>query len=133
MNDIRIEIHPSSGIEEVYELSQVLDKGSNSLKYYFRYERPGGKGRFTPTTGRLIISESKAHKIIKLCQEISIGLLPDFATGLDGNTTLVTISHGMNWIQLKWWDKMPEPWLPVRKLLRMVRATEKAPKRERRS
>jgi hypothetical protein len=71
--------------------------------------------------GKVLLSAPQCLVIEELIKSVKIGILPEFASGLDGTTTTITIEHGSNSIQLKWWQNAPKEWKAVEKLVEHLR------------
>lgn len=65
------------------------------------------------TQGEIIrktIEPSRAKELINSISNLSIVVCPPDVLGLDGSTTELIISRGLNECRLTWWGSIPDQW-----------------------
>ncbi len=75
------------------------------------------------TPARWEISGAAADAFEAKLASLSVRVIPEFAMGLDGTTTKLTIQHGFNQITLCWWANLPDAWQDLRGLLAQLYAS----------
>jgi hypothetical protein len=104
LENFSILISPSFEPHESFQLVGVTDKNTGQHQdYLLIYECSTGEDRMGGATGQVQLSQTQAQAIFTHCQNMNIGLIPEFAMGLDGTTTKVAITQGWNRLEMEWW------------------------------
>lgn len=109
---LTIHVHASLGGEQSFHLTgDILTFKSTGPIYEW-------------ASGQAQLSQEQVEAIASLLKRVRIGYVLPSLTGLDGETTTVTIRDGQNRVELEYWDA-PKPWKPLEKLVEMVRELAK--------
>ena len=88
------------------------------------YGSRGGRPGYTATedgkgwTRKLTREEST--QLLDLVSRLTIGFAPGHLLGLDGTSYELTISSGMNTLNLHWWMELPDGWSEVREIVTLI-------------
>ncbi len=112
--DFILELTFRSSFDGTESYSLTRESAKNDVtEYRARHHKPKHFGSPTDSIDLiddLIIPSAKAEEFIKRIEKLSLPFYPDFAAGLDGTTTTLKITHGLNSVELSWWEDLPKKW-----------------------
>jgi hypothetical protein len=60
----------------------------------------------------------RAESIVDTLKKVNACAVPPFALGLDGVSSELVISMGLNALSLEWWGELPDEWVSLREVVR---------------
>lgn len=118
---LAIKIQPTFEPEESYLLSCSTVKASGKINCYLIQGPDAVEPNVRPQKAGILIDDAKAKEILACVENLKISVVPDYILGLDGTRITVSITQGLNKVELFWWWKAPKQWEGVEKLVEMVR------------
>jgi hypothetical protein len=120
---LTIYIRHAFGGEQSFRIVFEVDRDSRNLKHILKFRMNGPL--YESASGQVHLSQEQVEAIYTLLEEVCVGPIPiDPELWLDGETTTVTIRHGQNRVELEY-SHPPKPWIPLAKLVEMVRELAK--------
>lgn len=99
MTEIKIEIQPA--FADALEI--ILDE--NHLICYGNLQLEHKRSSFKPVFQfQLSLNQNEYRVLIGNLGNIKVPVLPKYAGGLDGSTTVISFRNGSNEIRFKWWE-----------------------------
>jgi hypothetical protein len=115
---IIIEITPSFGTPLKIQIFE--EKNSYVIQYQGNIHYEEDDFMVTELEKSYQISKEEYKALLGNADKISLNIISDFTTGLDGTTFKVTFQNGFNQTRFCWWADPPKNWEELNNLIKRV-------------
>lgn len=104
-------VAPSFNGERQYVLEESI-QGQGNKKYHITVDQSQYTGYIAgPLVSVREVDSNDVECALRKLMTTPIYICPEPVLGLDGTTTTVTISQGMNTVTFSWWGDIPKQWI----------------------